>query len=152
MVVVEITRDFAEVDLSTPRLEQLVGSVCDRFGLSVGTVGIAVVDDEQMRCLQRRFLGRSCTSDCLSFDLSGPEQSSPGRSIEIVVNGQMGACEAIRRGHSPEAELALYIVHGLLHQFGHGDGTPEQARKMHKTEDEILQHLGYGIVYNDRPK
>jgi len=58
------------------------------------------------------------------------------------------AREAARRGHSAEAELALYVTHGLLHNLGFNDATAAQARKMHRMEDEILQHLGYGFVYN----
>ncbi len=48
------------------------------------------------------------------------------------------------------AELALYVTHGLLHQLGFDDATPEQAQKMHQAEDEILQHMGFGVVYNSR--
>jgi len=60
----------------------------------------------------------------------------------------MAVREANLRGHSSEAELALYITHGLLHNFGFDDSTPGKARKMHNVEDEILQQLGYGLVYN----
>jgi ssRNA-specific RNase YbeY (16S rRNA maturation enzyme) len=35
-----------------------------------------------------------------------------------------------------------------LHNLGFDDGTAEQARAMHRMEDEILQHLGYGLVYD----
>jgi ssRNA-specific RNase YbeY (16S rRNA maturation enzyme) len=35
-----------------------------------------------------------------------------------------------------------------LHNIGFDDSTKEKAKKMHDTEDEILQQLGYGLVYN----
>ena len=60
----------------------------------------------------------------------------------------MAVRQANQRGHSSEAELALYITHGLLHNLGFDDSTKKQARKMHETEDKILQEFGYGIVYN----
>ncbi len=44
--------------------------------------------------------------------------------------------------------MALYITHGLLHNLGFDDADPEQARRMHAAEDEILQDFGYGLVYN----
>ena len=47
-----------------------------------------------------------------------------------------------------EAELALYITHGLLHNLGFDDSTEMQAKKMHDTEDEILRQSGFGLVYN----
>ena len=55
-----------------------------------------------------------------------------------------------RRGHDAEAELALYVVHGLLHNIGYDDLTEADARKMHGMEDEILECFGYGTVYNSR--
>jgi probable rRNA maturation factor len=58
----------------------------------------------------------------------------------------MAAREANVRGHSGEAELALYITHGLLHNLGFDDSTKRQAAKMHRTEDEILQQFGYGHI------
>ena len=60
----------------------------------------------------------------------------------------MAVRQASLRGHSSEAELALYITHGLLHKLGFDDSTKGRAKKMHDIENEILQQLGYGLVYN----
>lgn len=104
--------------------------------------------------MNSRFLNRKGITDCLSFDLSDGDEEEPqadnqmSRMLELIVNGQMAARQAQRRGHSSEAELALYITHGLLHNFGFDDATPSQARTMHEAEDEILHQLGYGSVYN----
>ena len=68
--------------------------------------------------------------------------------FELVVNGEMAVRQAKLRGHSGEAELALYVTHGLLHNLGFDDSTQNRAKKMHDTEDEILEQVGYGAVYN----
>ena len=65
-----------------------------------------------------------------------------------MVNAELAARQADKRGHSTEEELALYITHGLLHQLGFDDLCPEDAEKMHDTEDAILQKLGFGIIYS----
>ena len=98
-----------------------------------------------------RFLGHEGTTDSLSFDLSDNTDPEETRIFDLIVNGELAVREAVRRGHGAEAELALYITHGLLHHLGFNDATPGQARKMHRMEDEILQHLGYGLVYNSDP-
>ena len=145
MNTVQITTHFDEAPVDRSRLETLVETICGRFDLSGATVSVGVVDDAEITELNQKFLNHACTTDCLSFDLS----ESPGpRVLDLIVNGQMAVRQAGRRGHSGEAELALYVTHGLLHQLGFDDGAPDQARKMHETEDEILQHLGYGFVYN----
>ena len=144
------------MDVSLPRLRKLVATVCRRFGgrqgLGVYEISIAIVDDAAIKKLNARFLSRSATTDCLSFDLSDAKtphaDALNSRTLELIVNGEMAARQAALRGHSGEAELALYITHGLLHNFGFDDCTIGRARKMHDAEDTILQELGYGLVYN----
>lgn len=114
-------------------------------------VGVAIVGDRTMRELNRRFTGRGGTTDCLSFDLSDAGDPAGKRVFDIVVNADKAAGESSRRGHDIQAELALYVTHGLLHHLGLDDATPAQARQMHGLEDRILRELGYGDVYCVRP-
>jgi len=156
-IVIQIARNFSKIDISLSKLEELAKTVCNRFA-GPGTPGaryevsIAVVGDVEIRELNSRFLNHQTTTDCLSFDLSDDEKSKidnrKPKIFDLVVNGEMAVRQASLRGHSGEAELALYITHGLLHNLGFDDSTPEQARTMHDAEDDILQQMGYGFVYN----
>jgi probable rRNA maturation factor len=145
-IVVQIAKNFKDTDFSLPRLKKLVKVICSRFKLSKATISIAIVDDAQIRKVNKQFLNQDIPTDCLSFDLSD-NGTGPAKSFELVVNAEMAVRQANLRGHSSEAELALYITHGLLHNFGFDDSTQDQARKMHNTEDEILQQLGFGSIY-----
>jgi len=127
------------------KLKKLVRFVCERFGITKATVSIAVVGDAEISKINKRFLNHDRTTDCLSFNLS---EKRSLKLFELVVNGEMACREASERGHSAEAELALYITHGLLHNVGFDDATEDEAEKMHQMEDEILQHEGFGCVYN----
>ncbi len=151
-IIIHLTESFKDVRVPLPTLRKLTQIVCDGFGEKKTTeihyeLSIAVVDDTRIKELNGQFLNHKRTTDCLSFDLSEGNPSAP-RMFELIVNGEMAARQADLRGHSSEAELALYITHGLLHNFGFDDATPGQARKMHEVEDKILQQLGYGSVYN----
>lgn len=148
MIAIEITTHCEVPSVELSKLETLIETICARFGLTQATIGVGVVGDEEIGELNARFLGHPGTTDCLSFDLSDAEDAQPGRVLDLVVNGELAVRQACRRGHSNEAELALYVTHGLLHQLGFDDVTPEKAREMHAAEDEILQHFGYGLVYN----
>ncbi len=149
-ITVHIAGDFKDIEVRLSELRKLVKAVCNRFKLSKATVSIAIVDDAQIRELNKQFLNSKSATDCLSFDLSDDEVPQSPKSLELIVNGEMAVRQANLRGHSSEAELALYITHGLLHHLGFDDSTESQARKMHDMEDEILQQLGYGLVYNKR--
>jgi probable rRNA maturation factor len=151
-ITVHIVGEFKDIEVRLSELRKLVKAVCNRFKLSKATVSIAIVDDAQIRKLNNQFLNSKSTTDCLSFDLSDDEVPQSPKLLELIVNGEMAVRQANLRGHSSEAELALYITHGLLHHLGFDDSTESQARKMHDMEDEILQQFGYGLVYNKRKR
>ena len=69
------------------------------------------------------------------------------KNFEIVINADQAARQAAEREHSTEAEIALYLTHGLLHNLGFDDQDEQQAKKMHETEDTILKEEGFGIIY-----
>jgi probable rRNA maturation factor len=150
-IVIRIIKNFKDIDISELKIKKLAKALCYRFGMHEPAntryeVSIAIVDDNEIRELNRQFLNSKAATDCLSFDLSDDEKGP--KIFDLVVNGEMAVRQANQRGHSSDAELALYITHGLLHNLGFDDSTQNQARKMHETEDEILQEFGYGLVYN----
>ena len=149
-IVVQIAKDFKGINVCLPKLRKLVKTICNRFtGHQMQDtrceISIAIVDDAEMRKANKQFLNRSITTDCLSFDLSDDTKK---KSFELIINAEKAVKEAALRGHLAEAELALYVTHGLLHNLGFDDSTKSRAKKMHETEDEILQQQGYGFVYN----
>jgi probable rRNA maturation factor len=147
-IVIQIANNFAGIDSHPSKVKKLVQAVLERFGISKATVSIAIVDDAEIRKLNSRFLNRKSNTDCLSFDLSDTRGPQSPRLFELIVNGEMAVRQANLRSHSSQAELALYITHALLHNLGFDDSTDSKARKMHDMEDNILQQLGYGFVYN----
>jgi probable rRNA maturation factor len=146
-IVVQIAKNFKNINIHSLKLKKLVKAVCNRFGLSKAAISIAIVNSAQIRKMNKRFLRRNITTDCISFDLSDNKKNAV-KSLELIVNGEMAVKQAKLRGHSSEAELALYITHGLLHNLGFDDSTKSHAKKMHSVEDEILQQFGYGPIYN----
>ncbi|MHC4222196.1 MAG: rRNA maturation RNase YbeY [Planctomycetota bacterium] len=153
-VTIQISKDFQGLEIDTPQIEKLVQLTCDRFtdpesAVTKYEISIAIIDDEQITKLNEQFLGKNNTTDCLSFDLTDEDDLRSGqKSFDLAVNAEMAIRQAAARGHADHAELALYITHCLLHNLGFDDSTLELAKKMHDTENEILQQLGYPIVYN----
>jgi probable rRNA maturation factor len=147
-VIVHIARDFKNVLCPRRKVVGLVRAICKRFRLAKVVVSIAIVGNRGMRKLNMEFLGHTNFTDCLAFDLS--ESDSSPRLFELVVNGERAKSQAAIRGHSPQAELALYITHGLLHNLGFDDLTTKKAGQMHLLEDEILHQQGFGRVYDKK--
>lgn len=139
----DIETDDSDVDLS--RLKSLVHTICTEFQVTP-QVSISIVDDDGIIETHQQFLGQDHTTDVISFDLS--DEFEPQKTFQLMVNAEMAARQAQQRGHTTEAELALYITHGLLHNLGFDDLDEVQAAAMHKKEDEILQANGFGIIYD----
>ncbi|MBL8878854.1 MAG: rRNA maturation RNase YbeY [Phycisphaerales bacterium] len=126
-------------------------------GVRAAQLSIAVVDAPAMSRLHRRYCGVAGPTDVLTFDLSGESaEESEMLEGEVVVCAEVARREALRRlGRAARtqwlpmgrAELALYVVHGILHLCGYDDHRPADFQAMHAREDEILQYLGLGSVF-----
>ncbi|MFV1995425.1 MAG: rRNA maturation RNase YbeY, partial [Verrucomicrobiales bacterium] len=58
-----------------------------------------------------------------------------------VLSGETAAASAEEHGVDRNREVALYIVHGLLHLHGFDDLGEEARRAMGRVQDEILGRL-----------
>jgi rRNA maturation RNase YbeY len=153
-ISVKISNSNKGNKLSTKGLSRLVRGICGIFSNGKAAdnayeISITMVGDAQIRRYNKKYLGKNADTDCLSFDLSDSKEQ---RVLELIINTDRAAKEAKRRGHSAEAEVALYTTHCLLHNLGFDDSTKNGAKKMHQTEDMILQHYGYGRIYNKTDK
>ena len=131
------------------KFRSLTRQICRQFAIQYATISIAIVDDEAIRKVNSEFLNRTARTDVISFDLS--DEGSGPRTFELVINADKASRESKKRKHSIEAELALYITHGLLHNLGFSDEDTAGAGEMHAVEDKILQQAGFGIVYSKDP-
>ena len=121
------------------RLAELVAFVARRQHARLGEVDIAVVTGRQIAGLNREYLHRRGPTDVLSFDLSTSPEAP--LTAQIVVCADLAVREAHRRGHGPQRELMLYVVHALLHLLGYDDDTAPNAARMHAREDELLEQF-----------
>lgn len=143
-VNIELQCDIIDIDLD--KISNMVKQVALRFGIIEAQINFIVADDEEIININKQFLDKSDATDVISFDLS--DETEKAKLFDIAVNAQMAQRQAEKRGHSNEAEIALYFLHGLLHNLGFDDILSDDAVKMHKAEDEILKEFGYGVVYN----
>jgi probable rRNA maturation factor len=144
-VHVDITCSCKNLEVDFDRLKKLVQHICRRFAVGKATINIAIVGDDKIKKVNTEFLDSSRMTDVISFDLS--EEPATEQNYDLIVNAEEADRQSRKRAHSTEAELALYITHGLLHNLGFDDYDDSQSRKMHNMEDEILQQAGFGIIY-----
>ncbi len=124
------------VFISSARLRRLASRALSALGRADGEVHLAVVDDREIRRLNRRYLGARRPTDVLAFNLEGPGPS--GLWGEVIISAETAARHAARLRIPVAIEMDLLLVHGLLHLAGYDDRRPGDARLMHEREREIL--------------
>ena len=144
-IIVEIDCDIQNADLDIQAFKKLSITICRRFDVNDAVISIAIVDDKEITDVNEKFLQKSNTTDVISFDLTEPGDSE--RVFDLVINASEASRQAEKRAHPLNAELALYITHGLLHNLGFDDANEKDAERMHRTEDDILTEEGYGVTY-----
>ncbi|MBI5865624.1 MAG: rRNA maturation RNase YbeY [Planctomycetes bacterium] len=109
-----------------------------------GELSIVVVGARRMAALHKRTLNIAGATDVLTFDYGSDRR----RGIvlgEIVVCRDVAASNA--RTHGVAAELALYVVHGVLHLAGHDDRARADFVRMHRRENKLLAAIGLGEIF-----
>jgi probable rRNA maturation factor len=137
-VAIACPQDTVPVDRAAMR--QLVRAVLDGEGVGEAEVSLAFVDNATIHTLNKRYLNHDEPTDVLSFPLSEPNAKK--LSGELVIGAEVAQAQAQARGHDVQAELALYVIHGLLHLCGHDDKTPDAAKDMRARERHYLKELG----------
>jgi probable rRNA maturation factor len=111
-------------------------------------LGIRIVDSAESRRLNRTYRGKDKATNVLSFDGTGGQL--PGGECflgDLVICAPVVAREARAQGKPRRAHWAHMVVHGTLHLLGLDHAGAREARRMEKTETEILAGLGYGNPY-----
>jgi len=115
-------------------------------------IGLVVTDSKTIQKLNKTYRGYDKSTDVLAFHMTPttnqkPEQLfiSPPDGIyhlgEVVISYPQAVKQAQQQSHSIERELALLIVHGVLHLLGYDHELARDSRKMRAKENEILEKL-----------
>ena len=139
-VSVELSDTQSHLKVDPDAIVRLVRGVLEAEDVSAAAISVALVDDATIRGVNRRHLGHDWPTDVISFPLSDPGE--PGLSGELVVSAETAAAAARRAGVSARDELALYLVHGLLHLCGYDDTAADDRDAMRDREGAILARLG----------
>jgi probable rRNA maturation factor len=95
---------------------------------SLPEVEITYVSDAEIARVHGEFLDDASPTDVITFHHG-----------EILISAETAARQAIDHGQTLDHELALYLIHGLLHLAGWHDEDPEEAAEMACTQETILQ-------------
>ena len=129
------------LDIDRKRVRDIVQTVLEGEGQPEAEVSLAFVDNATIHTLNKRYLDHDEPTDVLSFPLS--DAKAKRLSGELVIGAEVALAQATQRGHDVQAELALYVIHGLLHLCGHDDIEDDKRAAIRERERHYLKQLGY---------
>jgi probable rRNA maturation factor len=111
-------------------------------------LSLLFVDEDTISGLNRRFMDADGPTDVLAFPIDDPvraaatpaDPSTPGPVLlgDVVVCPAVAERQALEHAGSYDDELALLVVHGVLHVLGHDHARVEEAARMQARERELL--------------
>ena len=139
MYQIDISNRQESLSFDPAALQHAVAVVLESEGVTQAEISLAVVSDQEIHELNRRFLDHDEPTDVLSFPLQqGPE----GLEGEIVVSAETAQDRCQEFGWSAIQELTLYVIHGVLHLVGYGDKRADEQSVMREREQFYLRKLG----------
>jgi probable rRNA maturation factor len=141
-VVVVGADEQSDVDVDVDRWCQLAAATLRDAGRT-GELTLTFVDGAEIAELNERHLGKVGPTDVLSFPLDAADTATVGNGVPVLL-GDVVICPAVARDQAPahagslDDELALLVVHGVLHVLGHDHTDPEETIAMRARERAVL--------------
>ena len=152
----------ADHPVAVERWAALARAVLEAEGITTDTeVSLLFIDEAAIAALNERFLDKQGPTDVLSFPIEdevdrggrSPDEGGTGpASIEVatvrqrllgdvVICPTVAAVNAVEHGATFDDEIALLVVHGILHLLGMDHEFDEEAERMERREQQHLDRF-----------
>jgi len=141
----------------TPRwLEGIAKKVLEAQGAGAeAEMGLLIATQERIRELNREYLGEDEPTDVLAFSAREEKETDQSPFIhppdgllhlgEVIIAYPQAVIQAAEHGHPVKKELAVLLIHGLLHLLGYDHDKPDSEHRMKAREKELLSYLEGGL-------
>ena len=118
-------------------------------------MGILITGQDKIRQLHKEYMDEDEPTDVLSFamrekgPLDAPDFVFPAGDAahlgEVIISYPQAEIQAAEHGHSAKKEVAILLIHGVLHLVGYDHDQPERQKKMQAKEKAILKLVAEGL-------
>ena len=111
-------------------------------------VSLVFTDSETVKKLNRDYRATDEPTDVLAFYMLPQMEAASSFALppngvtrlgEVVISYPHAVAQAREQGHSLQRELALLVIHGVLHLLGYDHEESGEGRKMREREQELLE-------------
>lgn len=143
VATVVVSDEQTDVEVDADRWADLAAAVL-HTERRAGELTLTFVDRDEIAALNTEHMGKDGPTDVLSFPLDSIDDTA-GALPGPVLLGDVVVCPAVAREAAPshagtlDDELALLVVHGILHVLGHDHAEPDDTRVMRERERALLE-------------
>jgi probable rRNA maturation factor len=133
--------DSPHVEIDLGRWHRLAVDVLADRGLD-GELTLTFVGLDDIAALNLEYMGKQGPTDVLSFPLDDrPVEGVPTLLGDVVISPAAASDQCADHAGTIDDELALLVVHGVLHVLGHDHAEPGEAAVMRSLELELLERF-----------
>jgi probable rRNA maturation factor len=138
------------IPIDKGRMREIGRAILEGEDVGDYEISLAFVDNVTIHRLNKQYLDHDEPTDVLSFTYSAANAKK--LEGELVVGVEIAQEQATERGHDVHAELALYVIHGLLHLCGYDDKSPKAEKEMRERERHYLALLDLPNISDSEPE
>jgi len=134
-----------KITINRRQIRSSLDRLLKRLGLEDRELSLLLVDNEEIRELNRLYLDRDHATNVISFAMSEGDYGDVNPQLlgDIIISVEMAVSEGETSGVSFKESLDFLMIHGLLHLLGydHESGDSQEARRMQEKEEELFLYL-----------
>ena len=114
------------------------------MGYQKWEVSILLVDDHQIKEINKKYLHRNRPTDVISFSQIEGEGNPENAHLlgDVVVSVETAQRQAQESHTSLQDEVTFLLIHGMLHLLGYDhEGSVSKAREMEAKQRDLLSQL-----------
>ncbi|MBN1473734.1 MAG: rRNA maturation RNase YbeY [Syntrophaceae bacterium] len=133
------------VKIDKRKIRRVLKTVMNHLGCSDKYISVSFVNDDEIRVLNKHYLGKDSPTNVLSFSMRENDYGDINPNVlgDIVISAQTAKKDSLKGGLTVNQEIDFLLIHGLLHLLGfdHEKTTKDKANKMKQKEKELFYLL-----------
>ena len=113
-------------------------------GVQAGELNLIFVDSQNIQQLNKTYLGKGEPTDVLAFPIDSFDVSTTDTPLllgDVIICPEKAMENAKAQNKTLEEEIALLVLHGVLHILGYDHAEPNEKAVMKKREKQLLSEL-----------
>lgn len=141
-MTVDVIKKVAGRKVSAAKVKRTAEKILALVHQKNAELSLALVGNEEIRELNRRYRNKPAATDVLSFPVDEPAGPRARLLGDVVISVEQAELQAGKAGRTLEAEVEWLLIHGILHLLGYDhERSAKEAKIMRALEKKITRAL-----------